>query len=61
MGYVNLHKLTWWLTVLGGLDWLLFALISKDVVDLLGLGSGIGHIVYFLVGLSALYQLFTHK
>lgn len=58
---MNLHKLTWWLTILGGLNWLLYALVSKDVVDLLSLGSGIGRIVYFIIGLSALYQLFMKK
>jgi uncharacterized membrane protein YuzA (DUF378 family) len=51
--------LTWVLLVVGGLNWLLkvfnFDLASWGLPDMLM------KIVYLLVGLSALYELFTHK
>ena len=55
---MKLHKITWWLLIIGGLNWGLEAL-----------GTGIGHwvgdtlarIIYALVGLSALAQLFWKK
>jgi uncharacterized membrane protein YuzA (DUF378 family) len=51
--------LTWILLVVGGLNWLLkvfnFDLASWGLPDMLM------KIVYLLVGLSALYELFTHK
>lgn len=55
---MNLHKITFILLVIGGLNWLLEAF-----------GYGIGNylpdtvsmIIYILVGLSALYEVFTHK
>lgn len=55
----GLHMLTWILLVVGGLNWLLkvfnFDLASWGLPDMLM------KIVYLLVGLSALYELFTHK
>ena len=53
-----LHGLTFVLLVIGGLNWLLAA-FNFNVVD--KLGSTVAMIVYILVGLSALYQIFTHK
>jgi len=55
---MNLHKITFVLLVIGGLDLLLE-----------GFGTGIGHwvsagvtqVIYVIVGLSALYEIFTHK
>lgn len=54
----GLHKIAWILLIVGGLNWLLEAF-----------GWGIGNwlpspvsmIVYVLVGLSAIYELFSHK
>lgn len=55
---MNLHKLTWWLVIIGGLNWGLVALGF-------GLGewlpSGLMRIVYLAVGVSAVYQLATRK
>jgi uncharacterized membrane protein YuzA (DUF378 family) len=60
MGSLNL--ITFVLLVVGGLNWLLFALTGMDVGSILGgMDSMIAKIIYILVGLSALYQLFTHK
>lgn len=60
MGSLNL--ITFILLVVGGLNWLLFALTGMDVGSILGgMDSMIAKVIYILVGLSALYQLFTHK
>lgn len=63
MGNVNLPKLTSSLLLIGGLNWLLFGLFSQDLFSFLGLGMdhGLAKLVYVLVGLSALYQLFGKK
>ena len=55
---MNLFKVTWWLVIIGGLNW-----------GLVALGWGIGdflpydlaRLVYLLVGLSAVYQLTKMK
>jgi uncharacterized membrane protein YuzA (DUF378 family) len=55
---MNLHKIAWYLLIIGGLNWLLEAF-----------GYGIGNwlpayvamIVYILVGLSAIYEIIGHK
>ena len=54
----GLHMLTWILLIVGGLNWGLSAL-GWNVVD--KLGSGLATVIYALVGLSAVYELFTHK
>lgn len=56
-----LHMIAWILVIIGGLNWLLTA-FNYNLVDMIfGAGSMIAKIVYILVGLSALYELFTHK
>lgn len=57
---MKLHKITWVLLIIGGLNWLLTGLIPGW--DLGNYISGTGAmIVYVLVGLSALVELFSHK
>lgn len=56
---MNLHKLSWWLLVIGGLNWLLIGVFDANAVAYLG--SALARVVYVLVGLSALYQLFGKK
>ena len=63
----SVHQIAWILLVIGGLNWLLvgigdFAGKSLNIVNLL-LGSwpSVESLVYILVGLSAIYILFTHK
>ena len=52
---------TWILLVIGGLNWGLTA-FGWNVVDMIfGMGSTISMIIYILVGLSALYEIFNHK
>jgi len=46
------------LLIIGGLNWGLYA-FGWDVVQYLG--STLAMIVYVLVGLAALYEVFTHK
>ena len=53
-----LHKVTFILLVIGGLEWGLHA-FNYDPVDMLG--PSIAMIVYVLVGLSAIYEIVTHK
>lgn len=53
-----MHKIAFILLVIGGLNWLL-VVFDINVVEYLG--SVVAKIVYALVGLSALYEIFTHK
>ena len=52
-------KLAHWLLIIGGLNWLLVGLLSKDLFVLLGMDmtSLIPRIVYILVGISAIVML----
>ena len=54
----GLHMVTWVLLIIGGLDWGLEAF--NWGLDRILPGS-LMMIIYILVGLSALYELFTHK
>ncbi len=50
------------LLVIGGLNWGLVALFNVNLVEmLLGAWPMVAKIVYALVGLSAVYELLTHK
>ncbi len=52
---------TWILVIIGGLNWGLTA-FNMNVVDMIfGMGSSIAMIIYVLVGLSAIFELVTHK
>lgn len=58
----SLHKITWILLVIGGLNWLAVGLFNWDVSELFGgMNSAIAKVIYVLVGLSALVELFSHK
>jgi uncharacterized protein len=55
-----MHKLAFTLLIIGGLNWGLTALVGGwDLAN--WLGSTVTMIVYILVGLAALYEVFTHK
>ncbi len=56
-----LHMVTFSLLVIGGLNWLLTAFNWNVVKMLLGSWPTVEMLVYILVGLSAIYQAFTHK
>lgn len=58
----GLHKLTFLLLVVGGLNWLLVGVIGWDVGMLFGgQDKMISRVIYILVGLSALVEMFGHK
>ncbi len=58
----TLHLVAWILLVIGGLNWLLIGLGGWDVVAMIfGMGTTIARLVYILVGLSAIYEIATHK
>jgi uncharacterized membrane protein YuzA (DUF378 family) len=55
---MSIHKVTFILLVVGGLNWGLEAFgygIGNYVSDI------VAEIIYILVALSALYEVFTHK
>ncbi len=54
----SLHKVTFIILVIGGIEWGLHA-FGYDPVE--SLGSSVSMIVYVLVGLSAVYEAVTHK
>ncbi|MFA5991096.1 MAG: DUF378 domain-containing protein [Candidatus Doudnabacteria bacterium] len=56
-----LHMTAWILVIVGGLNWGLVAFKFNLVSTLVGKWPTLEMIVYLLVGLSALYELFTHK
>ncbi len=58
----SLHMVAFLLLVAGGLNWLLIGLLDMNVVmTVLGGGSMIERAAYVLFGLSAVYELITHK
>jgi uncharacterized membrane protein YuzA (DUF378 family) len=61
-GNKTIHLITFILLVVGGLNWLLFGLLGWDIGALVGgMGSIVARVIYVLVGLSAIYELATHK
>jgi uncharacterized membrane protein YuzA (DUF378 family) len=57
----GLHMVTFILLVVGGLNWGLSALGFNLVEMLLGGWPMVEKIVYLLVGLSAVFEVVTHK
>jgi uncharacterized membrane protein YuzA (DUF378 family) len=59
---LSLKGLTFLLVIIGGLNWLLVGLFSWDVGNIFGgMQAVISRLIYIVVGLSALYQIFTNK
>lgn len=59
---MKLHTITFILLVVGGLNWLLLATTGWEIGQLFGGPMAtVSRIVYILVGLSALYEIATHK
>jgi len=58
----GLHIIALILLIVGGLNWLLVGIFSWDVGELFG-GQGeiISRIIYILVGLAAIFEIFSHK
>lgn len=57
----SLHMVTFILLVVGGLNWGLYAFNFNLVEKLLGSWPTVEMIVYVLVGLSAVFEVVTHK
>jgi len=56
------HIVAWILLIVGGLNWGLVGLFEFDLVaSIFGAGESLSKIVYVLVGLSAILELFGHK
>jgi len=55
---MKLHKIAFFLLVIGGLNWGLEAFHTGLSV---WLPWNVAMIIYILVGLSAIYEIFTHK
>ena len=57
-----MHKVAFILLVVGGLNWLLQGLFGWEGGELFGgQAAMISRIIYVLVGLSAVYEIATHK
>lgn len=58
----GLHMVTFLLLVVGGLNWLLVGAFDFDLVaTIFGEMTAVARVVYVLVGLSAIFELVTHK
>jgi hypothetical protein len=59
----SLHSIAFVLLVIGGLNWLLVGIFQWNLVEAIfnSWAPIITTVVYVLVGLSALYLIFTHK
>ena len=56
-----MHKVTFILLVIGGLNWLLVGLLGWDIGALFGgMDAFVSRVIYILVGLSAIYEVATH-
>lgn len=56
-----LHTITWILVIVGALNWGLVGVFDFNLVDkILGGSPGIERLVYILVGISAIYEIFSH-
>lgn len=56
------HIIAFILLIIGGLNWLLVGIASWDVGALFGgQGALVSRVLYVLVGLAAILEIFTHK
>ena len=56
-----LHKITFGLLVIGGINWLLLALSGWEIGMIFGgQGALVSKVIYILVGLSAVYEAIGH-
>jgi uncharacterized protein len=57
-----MHKVAYWLVIVGGLNWLLVGLLKWDIGQIFGgQDAWVSRIIYILVGLSALVMIFKPK
>lgn len=61
-GNKGIHCVAWVLLIVGGLNWLLVGLFNWDIGEIFGgMDALISKIIYILVGLSAIWELSTHR
>ncbi|HLC95476.1 MAG TPA: DUF378 domain-containing protein [Patescibacteria group bacterium] len=59
---MNMHKLTFILLVVGGLNWLAVGLFGWDIGNFFGgQADSVSRVIYVLVGVAAVYEVVTHK
>ncbi len=57
-----LHMVAWILVIIGALNWGLMGVADFNLVDkIVGSWPTLEKIIYILVGLSAIYEIVTHK
>lgn len=57
-----MHMVTFILLVIGGINWLLLGAFEWDIGALFGgMDAIISRIIYIVIGLAALWEIFTHK
>lgn len=58
----SLHMVAFILLVIGGLNWLLLGIFGWEIGTLFGgMSAIVSRAIYVLVGLSAIYEIATHK
>lgn len=58
----SVHMITFMLVIIGGLNWLLVGLFGWDIGALFGgQMAAVSRIIYVLVGLSAIYEMVSHR
>lgn len=58
----GIHIIAFILLIIGGLNWLLVGIWGWDIGQWFGgMDAIVSKIIYILVGLSALFELFSHK
>ncbi|MBI4050841.1 MAG: DUF378 domain-containing protein [Candidatus Doudnabacteria bacterium] len=56
-----MHRLTFTLVIIGGLNWLLQGVFGWEIGQLFGGQEAVvSRVIYILVGLSAVYEIATH-
>ncbi len=54
------HMIALLLLVVGGLNWLLVAVAPEWQIGM-WVSASVANVIYILVGLAALFEIFTHK
>ena len=62
MDYKQLHRAAFALLIVGGLNWLMFALLGYDIGYILGgMSAPLAKVIYLLVGAAAIYEIVNHR
>ena len=56
------HMVAFLLLVVGGLNWLAYALLGFEIGSFVGgMDSAVAKVIYVLVGVAAVFEVATHK